>query len=286
MTSELLKNLKSVLRPNLMRILSSDMQEYFSTLSEYIPILLENGHPREYVESRVKEILGDNKSKEVCSWLYDWLGKNDTNATLRNNTENVKKLKLANKPSEPGTSSVKNEGETKIASPSREDEVLWPKPKKSANSNKSKSVGATKPKPEASRRSTSYNRRTPGDSSASSIYLGAQGSRSFSTDRGVSVSTDRSMSTDRGNRRYNPYPRQNQWRNNTFRRARIGALGVPSVNRPMGPLKCAVCQERFFHLPALQDHMKTHFGGIGGDDTKRRRYREAPDAYSLWFHKA
>jgi len=263
------------------------MQEYFSTLSEYIPILLENGHPREYVESRVKEILGEDKSKEVCSWLYDWLGKNDTKATLRKNTENVKKLKLANKPSKPGTSLADNEGETKNQSPPPADEVLWPKPKKSANANKSKSSGSTKPKPEASRRSTSYNRRKPGDSSASSIYMGARGSRSFSTDRGVSVSTDRSMSTDRGsNSRWNPYPRQNEWRGSRPRGARIGALGVPSVNRPMGPLKCAVCQDRFFHMPQLQDHMKSHFGGVGGSEMKRRRYREAPNAYSLWFHKA
>jgi len=279
-----LTSLKTVLRPNLMRILSTDLKEYFSTLSEYIPILLENGHPKDYVQSRIKEILGEDKSKEVCSWLYDWLAKNDTNATLRNNTQNVKKLQLSKKQSQPGTSSEQPEGETKSASPPREDEVLWPRPKKSTNTKKS--AVATKPKTAASRRSTSYNRRTPGDSSASSIYLGAGGSRSFSTDRGVSVSTDRSMSTDRGDRRYRPYPRQNQWGNNSYRRPRIGALGVPSVNSSMGPLKCAVCQERFYALGRLQDHMKNHFGGIGGDDTQRRRYREPPNAYSLWFHKA
>jgi len=268
-----------------MRILSTDLQEYFSTLCEYLPILLENGHPREYVESRVKEILGEEKSNEVCSWLYDWLGKNDTNATLRNNTASVKKLEISPKPSPTkGKTSEQPEGERKSASPPRANEVLWPRPKESSNTKKS--TEDTKTKPAASRRSTSYNRRTPGDSSGSSIYLGARGSRSFSTDRGVSVSTDRSMSTDRGDKRYRPYPRQNQWRNDNYRRARIGALGVPSVNRPMGPLKCAVCQERFFHMPRLQDHMKTHFGGVGGDNSQRRRYREAPNAYSLWFHKA
>jgi len=283
MSAELLKNLKTVLRPNLMRILSTDLQEYFSTLSEYIPILLENGHPRGYVESRVKEILGEEKSNEVCSWLYDWLGKNDTNATLRNNTDNVKKLQISpeKKPGGGKTSTEQREGERKGASPPRENEVLWPRP-----SNARKRTEENKAKPAASRRSTSYNRRTPGDSSASSIYLGAGGSRSFSTDRGVSVSTSRSMSTDRGDKRYRPYPRQTQWRNDNWRRARIGAGGVPSVNESMGPLKCAVCQDRFFHMPRLQEHMATHFGGVGGDNTKRRRYREAPNAYSLWFHKA
>jgi len=285
MNPELLKNLKSVLRPNLMRILSTDLKEYFSTLSEYIPILLENGHPRDYIESRVKEILGDDKSKEVCSWLYDWLGKNDTDATLGNNTENVKKLKLAKKTSKTGdteakTSFEKPESETKDVSQPLEDEVLWPKPKKVANA--TQNTKASKSKPAASRKSTSVSRKTERDSSASSIDVRARGSRSVS--RSVSVSTDRSMSVKRGSRRYRPYPAQTQRRNNSW--IRPGSLGVPSVNRPMGPLKCAVCQERFFHMPRLQEHMKNHFGGVGGDNTQKRRYREAPDAYSLWFHKA
>jgi len=281
MTSELLKNLKTVLRPNLMRILSTDLKEYFSTLSEYIPILLENGHPRAYIESRVKEILGEDKAKEVCCWLYEWLGKNDTDSILGNNTENVKKLDIASKPSEPVD---KEEKTSKGPSSSRENEVLWPRPKKSAKSDQG--TKSAKSKPAATRKSTSTSRKTVRDSSASSIDIGARSSRSISYDRSVSVSTDRSrsMSTTRGNRRYAPYPGQNQRRNNSYRRP--GSLGVPSVNRPMGPLKCAVCQERFFHLPRLQEHMKSHFGGIGGDDTKRRRYREAPNAYSLWFHKA
>jgi len=271
-----MKNLKAALRPNLMRILSTEMQDYFSTLNDYIPILLENGHPRKYVEARVKEILGNDKSKEVCTWLYDWLEKNDADSTLNNNTQNVKNLKLAAKTSAKATNSSK-----KTAGESNDDEVLWPKPKKSSIA--SKNTKTTKSKPAALRRSISSTRSTRRDSSASSINT-FRGTRSVSCDRSVSVSTDRSTSASRGNKRYRPYPRQNQRHNNSWRRP--GSLGVPSVNRPMGPLKCAVCQERFFHMPRLQDHMKSHFGGVGGDNTKPRRNREAPNAYDLWFHKA
>jgi len=303
------------------------MQEYFSTLSEYIPILLENGHEREYIEARIREILGEEKATEVCSWLFDWLDKNDTSATLKSNTQMVEKLHIessdAGKTTEVFDNKTKETQGGSINDPSPlEPEVLWPKPKKkpvknesaerthikSDASRRSVSVSSdqrTHIKSAASRRSVSVSsdRRTPGDSRASSsrassLYLGGR-SFSRSTDlggRSFSRSTDRSVSTDREFQRYGPYPRGgNHWREDSYGRdgsggrgsyrRRPGTLGVPSVNRPMGPLKCAVCGERYFHMPQLQEHMKSHFGDVGGQET-RRGYREPPNAYSLWFHKA
>jgi len=281
------------------------MQEYFSTLSEYIPILLENGHEREYIEARIREILGEEKAKEVCSWLFDWLDKNDTSATLKSNTQMVEKLHIessdAVKTTEVFDNKTRETPGGSINDPSPlEPEVLWPKPKKKPVKNES--AERTHIKSAASRRSVSVSsdRRTPGDSRASSsrassLYLGGR-SFSRSTDlggRSFSRSTDRSVSTDREFKRYGPYPRGgNHWRDDSYgrdgpggRRRRPGTLGVPSLNRPMGPLKCAVCRERFFHMPRLQEHMKSHFGDVGGQET-RRGYREPPNAYSLWFHKA